>query len=299
MPRPRHTLIAVAACALVLVAGGCTASKSEEYGAPQVDDDISIEDYANVTAKLDTQAGTVALPLDPFDSQTPEIQSLVEDASLSVSNQCLRAHGIEEFHTVGDRTVLSTADNTYFFWGLRDAQNYGFNTAPGTKYSLSTPKGDPATVDACDQEGREAIAPFDPLGMGEEQPSNGLDLRIRTMVRFRVTASSEFSDAAADISDCLKKAGFAADDKGRLDEQYRDKPLAEQVPVATAAANCAVDTGAIQAVYDLQARYEAAYIDRYEAQLAETQKHTAEAVPTLTRMIADANAGTYTPQPSN
>lgn len=296
MNRPHTTLIGIG-CALALLLTGCTATEDAPPQDPQDLSDVSIDDYGSVTAKLDLDRGTASLPLDPYQSLTPELNSLLLQAETGVANQCLAQHGIGKITSQPPSPSIDQgAYRRYFPWNLDTAQRFGLGLDPAGKGIFTDPQGDPQTIDDCRAEGLTAILPFTGEGGGEgKETGPGIDVKIRTAAESLVEKNPAYISAIKELDGCITGHGQKTDGHGILAPEYGDRPLDQQIPAAVIAVNCAIDSGTVQKVYDLQARYESAIMPRYEAQLGAVREKTASAATTLKKMIADADAGTYTP----
>lgn len=293
----RHRSALMATCALALALTGCTATAEDAPSDPQDLSDVSIDDYGSVTAKLDLEHGTVSLPLDAYDSRSPEIENLLDRARFEVFNQCLSTHGLAK--SSGEppsATAVAPNNRRYFLWDLPTAEKFGFGIDPAGKAGYPDPKGDPAVIEACRSEGLTAIMPYTGESLdGNEESGPGIDYRLRQAAETLVEKDTGFSAAIADIENCFSDHGLKSDGHGHIGDGYADAALDKQIPVAVTVVKCATDTGAAQKVYDLQARYESALMSRYEAQLAAQKDKTATTVTTLKKIIEDAEAGTYVP----
>jgi hypothetical protein len=66
----------------------------------------------------------------------------------------------------------------------------------------------------------------------------------------------------------MEEAGLVLDpDDGRPSEQYSAQGKESEIAAAITEARCAQTTGAVQTLYDLQAKYEAAYREDQAAQI--------------------------------
>ncbi len=268
-------------CCLMINLVACTAGKTQpEADMPSFEDKISIDGYNNVAAQLDYESGTVRLPLDPYIVQSTEMGTKWSHAFDVLVETCVVDQGLPYTANQVDWNNLTPDDDRLFGrWSVKLAEQYGFNSAPGAGGSSMLPEQtNPASQKAsetCYDQARKLLEPI-----GEFSDSQQIDVRISSLAYMQVEQSVDGKAAIDRRTQCLESQGYVVGGDAYLDEKYNTQGEAQQLSAATTFAKCQLSSGAIDELYNLLARYQAAYIDKYEAQLValqkETQKHKSE-----------------------
>lgn len=280
--------------ATVALLGACTNSDSNSDSAsgPSPSDEISIDDFASVTANLNPENGTVVLPLDKYRNQTPETVARAYHAIDSVTNVCLAKKGLP---TVSDTRSWSVpppaSDRTFGQWDVSEAKRFGFTPDPSRGRpltdTLSLGKEVNDALPGCMEDAKSRLATQ--LTFDQQQ---GIDVQIDRSAYEHTLADPAGKQALAKRTKCMSDKGvIVAADTNLPSFQYDSKPPKEQIRVATIEAECSVETGAIHDLFTLEARYQAAYIAQYEAQLVALQKDAQRNADSLDRVIAKATRG--------
>ncbi|MFZ4843666.1 hypothetical protein [Mycetocola saprophilus] len=286
MTASRATIFALAA-ALVVSLAGCSAAESPDTKAPQASDKISIDEFSQVAAKLDFSTELAALPLDQYRTQSPEYLAAVHRSMESVTNSCLKKQGLAPVKDAQEQTQnLPAPDRTFGIWGVGEAEAFGFAVNPArSKPQVNTLDRGTAYNEALGQCMEETRTQLSETLEFSQAPD--IEYKISQAVHEHVVESKAGKQALTDRYTCLKDAGLVTDSETLwISEQYFSLPPADQIPVAVSTARCSVESGAIQTLFDLTARYQSAYMAIYEAPLAELQKQQSEYRSKLERVIA-------------
>lgn len=267
---------AAAALAVVAVLVGCTASPApteSEAGIPgappEALPDVSIEGYEDVRAELDYDHSLVETPLDEFSAQRPEFAIQVLHAIAVKADGCTETEGYPATAAEREWTpFLGDEDRTYGIWSVAYASKYGRDPAPGAGAAQMPTDGMSvehlAAYEACANAAREELTD-ELLWLGSPEV---IEARIRLKANELTLANDDGQQAKANWVACIEAAGVVVlPEDGMPVDAYRQKGKDAEIPAFVTAAECARSTGAVQTLYDLQARYEAALIDAHAAEV--------------------------------
>ncbi|QIK63404.1 hypothetical protein G7068_09480 [Leucobacter viscericola] len=275
------------AIGFVVLLNGCSTSVEDTSpgDGPRVEDSVSIEAYSNVTAELDFERGTASLPLDPYlVNGDDEFFAKATHADFAYVERCVAKHGFTYLSNIDWSAVEKPENQLFGEWSVPLAQQYGLEAPSNSGIPKVMPsQAEPAIEEAASACMDEAKARAQNTAEFLESPH--VDSDIEVMSYDLTLAHPEAKAAINKRSECVKKKGIVLEDDGYLAESYYEQDPAAQIKAATVFAECQVSSGAVQKLFDLYARYQAAYIDKQEAQLGELlkQKQTHEAE--LDRMI--------------
>lgn len=272
---------------LLVLLTGCSNQSEDRDPTPESLEDVSIEKYSEVTAVLDFGNGQARLPLDRFSVNSPEVVTRALHAIAVRTDRCMTKRGFPEVASSVDWSEFRPIeDRRYGVWSSALAEKFGFDVDPdagprtvdmvrfGVDYNKALP--------SCTDEAKSSLKPqFDFL----ESPNIGFQTRSRS--QDLVLASREGKAALADWRACMESQGIVLDpDDGRPSPNYKEQGKAAEVKAAVTEAGCADSSNAIQRLYDLQARYESAYLDAYGAQFASLDDKRSEMLTALDRVIS-------------
>lgn len=254
-------VIGLTACSADAVTDGPSATSDD---LPAVD----IAAFDATSARLDFDHAIPTLPLDDLSLSSPIFVSKVLHALAVAADSCMTDRGYE---AVADRIdwspYLLEEDRTYGLWSIPYASRSGFDlaadTGPRTLDTLPLGIEFNKAYPVCMEEAKSSMADELTFAQGPD-----IDWRIRTEAQSRASASDAGEAAHADWETCMEEAGLVLDpDDGRPSEQYSAQGKESEIGAAVTEARCAQTTGAVQVLYDLQAKYEAAYMDDQAAQI--------------------------------
>lgn len=272
----KSPLLASIAALLVVGLAGCVAG---DPAAPIPSSDaplpeVSIEGYDGVGATLDFAHAAVSLPLDPDYAGSPSFVMMVLHAIAVRTDECMGERGFPAIAGDADWEPYPAEDRMFGLWSVDYASRYGVELAVegrapaikiehlGDAYNEAYP--------ACREKAKQSLT--GPLTILDSQAITGLDVQIRWSAATLVRASAEGMAALADWRMCIEVRGVTVDPDGRPSEQYKAQGREALIGVTVIEAECAASTGAIQRLYDLLARYEAAYTDVMANELQELKE---------------------------
>lgn len=242
---------------------------------------IDLGAYAEVTAQLDFERGTVVLPLDGIRKDSAEVTALRLHARQALVDSCLRERGLPGV----EWPAMPPADGDRLFgpWSVALASRYGFGMARDALNSAGPP-------DRTDEQSQcIASAKEEMAGLGESADTYSLDKQIRSTAYDAVKVSPEAKAAISAAQACMVENGIAIDSESGMPRSDPSASNSEtNIRIAVTSATCYVETGAIQTLYDRLAQYQAALIDKNEAAVVELAREKDELIAGYQEII-DAN----------
>jgi len=270
--RTSRTVAFLLSIATVAGLTACSADAGAETDGPPATSDalptVDIAAFDGTSARLDFDHAIPTLPLDDLSLSSPVFVSKVLHALAVAADSCMTEQGHE---AVADRIdwspYLLEEDRTYGLWSVPYASRFGFDlatdTGPRTLDTLPLGVDFNKAYPVCMEEAKSSMTDELTFAQGPD-----IDWRIRTEAQSRASASDAGEAAHADWEACMEEAGLVLDpDDGRPSEQYSAQGEESEIGAAVTEARCAQTTGAVQTLYDLQAKYEAAYRDDQAAQI--------------------------------
>lgn len=285
---PLALLAGLAAVALSACASE-PAQPDEEWGP------VSVADYADVSAVLDYETGTVVMPLDAVRAVTPEVADKTRRALWAVADSCMVENGFARISPdVSWPEVSSDEDRLFGRWSTLLASRYGAVPSPETLegFRIDTVSRGVAYNEQladCWDGMQEVLA--DELGFVES--STNVDFQVYRQAAQATLSSPEGEAALQRRTACIEGEGVVVDPETSLpSSDYGTGERADEtmVRVAVVAARCSESTGAVQELYDLTARYQAAYIDQREAQFVALDERAAQIEARLDEVLRDPDA---------
>lgn len=273
---------------LVILTTAACSSPAPESATPGSFElsDVNIADYSGVTATLDFERGTARMPLDEFSTQSDSFQGKTSHALAATIDGCMVEQG---FPAISGRINWANfggrEDRSFGLWSVGAAAAYGLDLNPelidgnldtldlGIPYNKALP--------ACVDRAKEQLV--SELTFSE---TPNIDVRIAQTSLMRARESAAGIAAIERRSACLEENGVILGENDYPAEEYKGQGKETEVRVSVLEAQCAVSTDAIQDLFNLQARYQAAYMDQQEAALAEHQKKMREVEARLDKIIA-------------
>jgi hypothetical protein len=256
--------------ATVLV--GCAAEPTPRSDAPTQSEagsplpEVTIARYGDVSASLDFAHAAVSLPLDAYYGWTPEYTRDVLHLQAQETDRCLVAQGLPAVADSVPWQPVPDEDRLYGIWSVEYAKRYGTELAPEARLpAIDTVEfGDAfnSSYHACIGETRNTFD--EQLSYFDGQWPHALDIQIRKSANELVLASDAGQEEKAKWSECIQGRGVTLEaSDGRPSTKYAAQGKEALIRVTTVEAECAASTGAVQALFDLHAQYEKAYIDLY------------------------------------
>jgi hypothetical protein len=256
--RSHHTSRIAAPAGVLLIAASFLLSSCSTNSVGLDAADIDIEPYANVTATLDFEAGTAILPVDAIDRDATQVDELRREAWRVLTDACLAESGLPGYSW--SETVPSEEDRLFGLWSVPLAQEYGFEMA-ATIDQVTPPTPNEDELRCLDESKEEMRTRFN-LDDGYS-----FDAQVARAAYDAAFTSAEGTAALAAAKECMVEQGleFGADSPMPQFDYEAAGDSAENRRIAVIEATCNVETGAIQTLYDLTARYQSALIDANEA----------------------------------
>lgn len=308
----RAGLIVGASAFVVLGLLGCTPAPDGERGeaidatpavtasdAPQVEiEDFDLGPYASVRAQLDEADETVVLPLSRYYMSARE-RLMVEHANDLIVDACMAEAGLSypDADLPWDIDPVDF-DRRYGLWSVTRAAAWGYELPKSARDIAAGERSTAATASQAWQDALGACAQsttrlqiLHPSGIRDEDSS----------FMAVVDAGSDAGDAYAArspgymtyrqaLSDCLADVGLTIGESGAAWGPDIPDDAEEQITVAVMDATCHQQTGIVQGLSDLRARYESAFIAAHESELA-AAKAKKEAIVQEARDVIARHAG--------
>ncbi|GAA4679163.1 hypothetical protein [Frondihabitans cladoniiphilus] len=247
-----------------LAISGCSAGDPEPEPSGFALPKVSITSQEDVVAKLDFAHGIANTPLDRISLDEPAFSMKQFHAVAVRTDECMVERGLEP---VASKTnwspYLDFEDRRWGGWSVDYASEYGVDAPPnaGPQFFDTLPLGVEynKAFAQCDESAKDSLKTVFAFTEGAPQ----IDYRIRTGSSNLAENAPAGRKALASWHACEEKAGIVLDPQdGYPSAQYKAQGKEAEIHAAVVQAQCAVDTGAVQTLYDLQAKYEAAYLDQ-------------------------------------
>lgn len=290
---PRHRFSRAAVITLTLTTLAACATDS-----PNPADDlgeVSIADFTDVRATLDFDTGIAVTPIDDYltnvDFQTEVLFTQAHEALVTV---CMAeaGHTFTGLTSIDWSALLPMEDRTFGLWNRASAAVRGSDL----DRSRGVPKGNTTVkegvafnqaLDVCDESAQSDAT----LGRLTEELMQGT---LADRIMGQSITLAEHSDAGKAVTSrftkCLEDKSLVVDpESGYVSSEYSDIGVEADITASVGEVDCNIDTGRIQALYDLTAQYEAAYMNKYEAQLGSVLAHKRELHAQLQDIIDSAS----------
>ncbi|UCR89716.1 hypothetical protein [Mycetocola spongiae] len=292
--RMKRICMSIIAGAMVTALGVVLVSCAGSPGDPEPNDAasslprVSIDEFAGVTAHLDFIAGTVELPLASLSTQSAPYVTRVNRAIDALTDSCMQQKGFLSPPSPDRNSEFAESENREFGqWSVSIASEFGFALPPNTGHpptdtlALGVPYN--ADFPGCMEDAKQQL--IDSL---EYLEAPNIDFQIGRDAHQFVVESTEGREALGRRAECIEQKGVILDpNRIELSEQYLQQPPETQIAAATAEAECAVSTGAIQELFNLQARYQSALMRDHEAALEEHRTRMDQIARTLDSVIRE------------
>lgn len=281
--------IAATGLAILLTLGataGCAASTETEDGGPDLPA-VSIAAYGDVSAQLDYELAVATTPVSQFSLNSPEYVIRVLHAIAVRTDECMIDEGYTATAPQQDWSpFVPNEDRTYGIWSVSYASKYGVSLAPGAGAPsidiISMGVEQSKAYEVCSDAAKESL--IEELTWSQEM---NIDAKIKKRAYELTAADESGQQARADWQACMEEQGIVLDSAdGRPVQQYQEQGKEAEIGAIVVEATCAQSTGAIQTLYDLQARYEAALIDSQTAQIKEFRDRRDEVIAAFEDAIA-------------
>lgn len=257
-------------------------------------DKVSIEKFADVHAELDFENATARTPIsDYLIGHDFLVEVRFAKAAQKFLEGCMTQKGFDYpgFSSVKWESLRPGEDRLFGQWDVKAAAKYGLELDPSrgvpkSGFGDDADKNETDAIEACvgDLEAHDAMRP-----LVDELTRSSIADRIFEESAFLAEESPEGKEASQKFTQCMKERGLVLDrDSGYVSSEYRDRGKEAEITAAVGEAECNVKTGRVQTMYDLRARYEAAYIEKFESQLKAVQGQKREILAKLDAIVAGA-----------
>lgn len=277
---------AIAGFVITLAIAACAPTVDDGPRTPELPD-VSIEGLGHLTATLDYDRGTAALPSDAYDTTAPEYVARVLHAIAVRADGCMVEQGYVAIVSETDWAAYSgQEDRTLGRWSPALASLYGADRAPEAVMPQPALVGRGPEFSnayhACSDQAKESLAEEIAFSQGQNV---ALDVKFQALELSRRSATG--AEAIEAWRACSEDAGIVLDPiDGMPAEEYKSRGKEVEIGVYTAHAECARSSGAMQAIYDQRVRYETALIAEREAEFAAFAKAREQTVGALDEVIA-------------
>lgn len=294
----RRSAAAGSALLLALALAGCassvpsavTGSRDPQQALDAVNfPEVDISEYGDVTADLDYDHAIATTPEDALGITTPEFAVRILHGIAVEADVCMEKNGFAASAASADWSpFVAEEDRTYGLWSVPYAQTYGMALAsdvtsmkPLDTSGLSTEERN--QLETCYDQAKTTLSD-DLLWI---QDRNNLQTSIGFQAYDLTLADGEAQAARSDWTTCLTDAGIEVDpDDGRPIDAYKSEGKEAEIAAAVAEAQCARTTGAVQRLYDIQARYESALIDAMAPEVREFETRRDQIIDKFDALIA-------------
>ena len=227
-----------------------------------------LTDYSSVRARLDPETHTIVMPLDAYSVEGRDI-FLMDHANNLLIGDCMAESGLDYPRVAEDwQTRAVMPDRTYGLWTLTWAEEYGYEI-PSDETSDEISKIEEGMPESWWEAARSCWSSYDELPVfglffdDEQSPADRGFLEASAYA----AASEEWRSARDAWVDCLAEHGLKPFSDTSFTPELPEDAQA-QGEIAVQDVKCKDEVGLVQKVADLQAKYEAAYIDAHEAELS-------------------------------
>ena len=247
--------------------------------SPELDDptaslpEVSIDGFESVSADLDFATGTAKTPISRYLVNLDfDTEVLFSQARESLIASCMSESGFayEGLAAVEWERLTPLEDRVFGLWDRESAATFGaeFDPSRGTPKESFIEEGPDfnAALNGCAESAMQDET-LGPLAMKLSETTladrilgNATNLALQSAAGKAVNAS---------FADCLAEKSIVVDPaSGYPSADYASLGKEAEIEAVLAEADCNIDTGRIETLYNLRAQYESAYIDEYESQLA-------------------------------
>jgi len=275
-------LLGLLACALTACA---TPSDSTQ---PTPLPTVSIEKYPDTVVEVDYAHGNGSLPADALDNNNPDNTIRALHAIAVSTDTCMVKRGFGAISgTVDWKPFVDVEDRVLGRWSTQYASSFGASPAPES----GPPEVDLVShgVDfnkayaTCQDSAKATLRPH-----LEFLQARNLISGIQSRAYELATKNAQGIAAIAAWKQCSEDAGIVLDPNDGLPvEEYKRQGKEAEIKTYVTHAECARSTQAIQAIYNLRARYELALMDSEQEQIATFKKRQDEVKKALDKAIAE------------
>lgn len=250
---------------------------------------VSIASYQKVSAVLNFTDATARLPLSAVSLQTNKIAALTQHAIAILTDRCMAEAGFAELSSSVEWNWNGEENRTFGMWDVAAAKKYGFLPNPTRAIpTVDTGSQTPAYLATLPNCAEKALAPIrDDLVF--LQDTRNIDYEIYSAAYDATLASADGRAALAERAACLHKNRIEVDPRtyGPVDGYLRQSQIV-QIHAATIYAQCSIKTGTIRVLFDIDAKYQAAYMAKNASAIAKLNVRRIEIEKKMTTIVDGA-----------
>lgn len=242
---------------------------------------LSADDHPDATALLDFETMTMRMPLDAY-ALVGEDAMTVERANQLIIAECMEEQGFEypRAHQDWDQWQ-ELPDRTLGIWSMETAQTYAYDLPPDSEDErlLQLEENFPDEwwdrFFVCAQES-DQLPTYTPLHGDPNQPT--VVDRGYMESHDAAVASEDWANAREAWVECITAQGIQPDESSQILMPVLPDNVEERFRIAEIDVTCKDQLGTAQVLGDLQARFQASYIDQHQSDL---NTYRDEAMPVL------------------
>lgn len=267
-------LVAISASTAAIALMGCGADSGELDDPTATLPAVSVEGFEDAAAELDFDTGTANSPISRYLVNLDfETEVLFSQARETLITECMAESGfVYEGLTGVDWGALKLHEDRVFgLWDREAAATFGagFDPSRGTPKVTFVEEGPDfnSALNWC----ADGAMQNETLGsLAVKLSEQTLADRILGNATNLALQSSEGKAANALFADCLAEKSIVVDpSNGYPSADYAELGKGAEIEAVLAEVDCNIGSGRIETLYNLRAQYEAAYIAKYETQLAD------------------------------
>lgn len=275
----------------VFFLAGCAQTESIAQDPTKPLGEISIADVKSAPVDLDFDKALATTPITQYlINQNPEFQRLYYNATERLIASCMSTAGYPEYkyEPLAASDFVPQSDTVYGFWDVKSASVYGIlpnpeRGIPKQKTNLNLSQEGFNQLTKC---GQDAARQLQEVGSELEQLS--LADRIQGNAASAALKTKQGKEANNKLKTCLANKNLLVDpESGYVSSEYAKQGKEAEITSAVGEAECNISTGRIKTLYELQAKYETAYIQKYAGELESVKSKKQKLVDTLNKIIED------------
>lgn len=273
----RFTNIPLALVFTLSALTACTGTAAELTDISSALPEVSIQEFSEEHAVLDFELGTVTTPISDYlltsDFNT---EVLFAQAHHTLVADCMTSAGYRygELAAVNWGALQPRENWSFGRWVVASAAAFGstMDETRGIPKTTTVDQG-PAfntALNTCNTESYSDTA-FSAVSQSLQIPS--IADRISGNAYSLARRSAQGKAAATRYTACMENKSIVLDPESEAaTAEYSELGKEAEIAAEVAEAECNLETGRIQELFDISAQYEAAYMKKYEAQLPEALK---------------------------
>lgn len=245
------------------------------------------QDYSDVRARLNPQAGEIVLPLEAYAMTSAEVQEVAHANALLVDN-CLAEGGRSHPRANQDwGTIPTLPDRRYGLWSQSDAEANGYELPESPTSDELASQEDALGDEWWDAFGdcRSDLDLFPVMGINTSAEMSPVDQGMRESFDALI-ASSELAASREEWTNCIVAEGLTPNPDAKVLVPSFPPPGEEQLRAAAIDVGCKQSLNSIQPLADFEARQQMAYIEQHESDLTAYRDQVDQALKAAREVLA-------------